>query len=59
MDEFTKNSLSEWVTINVYPEDSQPFIDWAIQQTEDDPTIVNIGWPSLFHTFSKYFHGGN
>lgn len=51
MDDFTFNHLHEWATDHVYDHELFDFMGYANTAINDDPTLVDVGWPSIYRTF--------
>lgn len=53
MDEWTRNHLNEWTDQIAWEDERVAFVSYVERSAEDDPTITDIGWPSLYSAFLK------
>lgn len=53
MDAWTRNHLQEYADRVAYDDEREAFIAYVERSVEDDPTIVDMGWPILLEGFRK------
>ena len=51
MDTFTLDHLADWCQENAWDDEALKFESWAIEQVNNDPTLADYGWPSLYRSF--------
>lgn len=52
MDDFTRQHLTQWAERQVYPEDFDEFMEYAVAAVEDDPEY-DWDWTILYRTFLR------
>jgi hypothetical protein len=57
VDIFTREHLETWARIVVCEDERDEFIGWTIDQIEEDETLLELGWPSLFRSFQGHATG--
>jgi hypothetical protein len=51
IDSYTIAHLAAWVDSAVWEDEAEDFTRWALEQIEDDPTLADYGWPSLYRAY--------
>ena len=51
LDDFTVHHLNEYIKECVWPHDTDAFRTWVYAEVLEDPTVVDLGWPSLYRTW--------
>lgn len=51
LDAFTIRHLAAYVAEAVHENDRDAFSAWALETLNDDPTLADLGWPSLYRTW--------
>jgi hypothetical protein len=52
MDDFTRRHLDAYIA-TIWEDEREAFERYAIESLELDPTLVDLGWPSLYRAFLK------
>lgn len=52
MDDFTWSHLLTWTDDVVYDDQRDAWLDWVSTTLADDPTLADLGWPSLYRSWS-------
>jgi hypothetical protein len=54
MDDFTRSHLMTYTDAVVWPDEREAFLAYVERSVADDPTVVDIGWPSLYHGWQRW-----
>jgi len=50
-DTFTVNHLDAYIEATCFEDEREGFRAFALAQIEDDPTLLDIGWPTLLRHY--------
>lgn len=51
VDAFTLRHLDEYVDATLWADEADAFTVWARAALADDPTLADMGWPSLYRAW--------
>ena len=57
-DAFTLRHLAYYVDESVWDDEREAFMSWVLAQLADDPTVADVGWSSLYRSWSAEFGAG-
>jgi hypothetical protein len=53
MDDFTRRHLQHYADQIVWEDERSAFIAYVERSLKDDPTLADMGWPSMYRAFTK------